>query len=146
MYKGFLSAARYDFPIRLAPKRASGLDRFEVFGHLVAELFNPGDYFDSSKPAYFIRWQFDFRFCALAASRGAGESAANDPLTASANSDRGGVGPVELGRVVDVAVGNEIVGGNEFLPIATVDPRKSSCRNANSPRFREMLSPLNCRF
>ena len=62
MYKGFLSAARYDFPIRLAPKRASGLDRFEVFGHLVAELFNPGDYFDSSKPAYFIRWQFDFRF------------------------------------------------------------------------------------
>lgn len=47
---------------RLAPKGASGFDRFEVFGHLVAELFNPGDYFDSSKPAYFVRWQFDFRF------------------------------------------------------------------------------------
>ena len=26
------------------------------------------------------------------------------------------------------------------------EPRKSSCRNANSPRLREMLSPLNCRF
>lgn len=62
MYKGWLSAARYDFPIRLAPKDANGVDRFEIFGHIVAEMFQPGDYFDSSKPAYFIRWQIDFRF------------------------------------------------------------------------------------
>ena len=62
MYKGWLSAARYDFPIRLAPKNATGVDRFELFGHIVAEVFQPGDYFDSSKPAYFIRWQIDFRF------------------------------------------------------------------------------------
>lgn len=62
MFKGWLSAARYDFPIRLAPKGASGLDRFEVFSHIVAESFQPGDYFDSSKPAYFFRWQIDFRF------------------------------------------------------------------------------------
>ena len=62
MYKGWLSAARYDFPIRLAPKNASGWDRFEFFGHVVAEVFNPGDYFDSSKPSYFFRWQVDVRF------------------------------------------------------------------------------------
>ena len=62
MYKGWLSAARYDFPIRLAPKNASGWDRFEFFGHVVAEVFNPGDYFDSSKPTYFFRWQVDVRF------------------------------------------------------------------------------------
>jgi hypothetical protein len=62
MFKGWLSAARYDFPIRLAPKGASGFDRFEVFAHFVAETFNPGDYFDSTKPAYFFRWQIDFRF------------------------------------------------------------------------------------
>ena len=30
--------------------------------HIVAEIFQPGDYYDSSKPAYFIRWQIDFRF------------------------------------------------------------------------------------
>ena len=62
MYKGWLTAARYDFPLRIAPKGASGLDRFTVFGHLVAEVFNPGDYFDSSRPAYFIRWEIVFKF------------------------------------------------------------------------------------
>lgn len=62
MYKGWLSAARYDFPIRLAPENASGWDRFEIFAHVVAEHFQPGDYFDSTKGAYFIRWQFDVRF------------------------------------------------------------------------------------
>src|SRR5574344_633397 len=62
MYKGWLTAARYDFPIRLAPKGAAGLDRFEVFAHVVAEHFAPGDYFDSSKSAYFARWEIDVRF------------------------------------------------------------------------------------
>lgn len=62
MYKGWLSAARYDFPIKLAPKNAAGCDRIELFGHVVAEVFNPGDYFSSSKPAYFARWQLDFKF------------------------------------------------------------------------------------
>lgn len=61
-FKGILSAARYDFPIRLAPKGAEGLDRFEVFAHLVGELFNPGGYYESDKPAFFVRWQVDFRF------------------------------------------------------------------------------------
>ncbi len=62
MYKGWLTAARYDFPLRIAPKGASGWDRFTVFGHLVAEVFNPGDYYDSSRPSYFIRWEIVIRF------------------------------------------------------------------------------------
>ena len=61
-YKGWLTAARYDFPILLSSKGASGIDRFEILGHIVAESFLPGDYYDSSKPAYFIRWEVSFKF------------------------------------------------------------------------------------
>ena len=62
MFKGELSAVRYDFPILLAPKNATGLKRFEIFGHVMAELFNPGDYYDSSRPAWFLRWELMFTF------------------------------------------------------------------------------------
>ena len=62
MFKGELSAIRYDFPILLAPKDARGVDRFEIFGHVMAELFNPGDYYDSSRPAWFLRWELMFKF------------------------------------------------------------------------------------
>ena len=62
MYKGWNSAIRYDFPIWLAPKNATGIRRFEIFGHVLGELFNPGDYYDTSKPAYFLRWEFIFKF------------------------------------------------------------------------------------
>ena len=62
MFKGELSAVRYDFPILLAPKNATGLKRFEIFGHVMAELFNPGDYYDSSRPAWFLRWEVMFCF------------------------------------------------------------------------------------
>ena len=61
-FKGILSAVRYDFPIRLAPRDARGFDRIEVFSHVVGELFNPGGYYESSRPACFFRWQIDFRF------------------------------------------------------------------------------------
>ena len=61
-FKGILSAVRYDFPIRLAPKGATGFDRFEVFAHVVGELFNPGGYYESDKPAFFLRWQVEFKF------------------------------------------------------------------------------------
>ncbi|MCQ2391983.1 MAG: hypothetical protein MJ240_11220 [Kiritimatiellae bacterium] len=61
-YKGVLSAIRYDFPIWLAPKGAKGLDRFEIFSHVMFEAFNPGDYYESSRPAYFVRWEFVFKF------------------------------------------------------------------------------------
>lgn len=62
MFKGVLSAVRYDFPIVLAPKGAVGVKRLQVFGHVVAELFNPGDYYDTSRPSYFIRWEFSVSF------------------------------------------------------------------------------------
>ena len=62
MFKGVLSVVRYDFPILLAPKNAHGFDRFEIFGHVMAELFNPGDYYDSSRPAWFLRWELMFTF------------------------------------------------------------------------------------
>ena len=62
MFKGVLSVLRYDVPIILAPKNAHGTDRFELFGHLLAEVFNPGDYYDTSRPSYFLRWEFTFAF------------------------------------------------------------------------------------
>ena len=59
-FKGFLSQIRYDFP--LWPFERSEGDRFEVFGHVLAEFFNPGDYYETSKPSYFVRWQVTFKF------------------------------------------------------------------------------------
>ena len=41
---------------------ASGIRRFEIFGHLLAEFFNPGDYYDTQRPAWFVRWQIDVKF------------------------------------------------------------------------------------
>ncbi|MBO7721064.1 MAG: hypothetical protein J6T01_01510 [Kiritimatiellae bacterium] len=60
LFKGVLSQMRYDFPLWLADKSKG--ERFEVFGHLLAEFFNPGDYFETDKPSYFLRWQVDFKF------------------------------------------------------------------------------------
>lgn len=60
MYKGLLSWAKYEFPIWL-PNHEQG-ERLEVFGHLLAELFNPGDYYEAEKAAWFLRWQVEFRF------------------------------------------------------------------------------------
>ena len=60
MFKGLLSQVRYDFPIWLADKTKG--ERFEVFGHFLAEFFNPGDYYETEKPSFFVRWQVDFRF------------------------------------------------------------------------------------
>ena len=61
-YKGLLTAARYDFPIRLATPGAEGFDKIEIVAHVVGELFNPGGYYESGRPAYFVRWQLDFKF------------------------------------------------------------------------------------
>ena len=60
MFKGLLSQIRYDFPIMLADPEKG--ERLEIFGHLYAELFNPGDYFDTDRPGWFLRWQIDFKF------------------------------------------------------------------------------------
>ncbi len=61
-FKGVLSVARYDFTLRAAPKDATGFDRVEILGHLIGELFNPGDYYETSRPAFFLLWQLEFRF------------------------------------------------------------------------------------
>ena len=60
MFKGYLTQGKYEFPLMLADKTKG--ERFELFGHLLAEYFNPGDYFETEKPAFFIRWQLEFRF------------------------------------------------------------------------------------
>lgn len=59
-YKGLLSQIRYSFPLWLANKEKG--ERFEVFGHILAECFAPGNYFESDRTAYFLRWQLEFRF------------------------------------------------------------------------------------
>lgn len=61
-YKGLLSAARYDFPLLRAPKDAHGADRLDVSGHLMAEVFLPGDYYESDRTAWFLRWELVARF------------------------------------------------------------------------------------
>ena len=59
-YKGYLNGLHYNFPIMLADKSKG--ERFEIFGHIHAEHFCPGDYFVTDRPAWFIRWQIEFKF------------------------------------------------------------------------------------
>ena len=61
-FKGVLSRINYRFPLLLAPKGASGADRCEVWGAACIELFNPGGYYESSRPALYMRWMLNFRF------------------------------------------------------------------------------------
>ena len=30
--------------------------------HVYYEFFNPGDYYETDKPSYFLRWQLEFKF------------------------------------------------------------------------------------
>lgn len=59
-FKGVLSQLRYSFPV-YSSGDAEGRS-FEVFGHLIGELFNPGDYFATDRPGWFVRWQMEFKF------------------------------------------------------------------------------------
>lgn len=59
-YKGYLNTLHYNFPLLLADRQKG--ERFEIFGHIHAELFNPGDYFETGRPAWFVRWQVEFKF------------------------------------------------------------------------------------
>ncbi len=56
-FKGFLTRFMYAFP--LWDKEDS---RFKVLSHVMVEYFNPGDYYATDKPAYFVRWQIEFKF------------------------------------------------------------------------------------
>ena len=59
-FKGVLTTARYTFPLRL-PDKEKG-ERIEIFGHLHGEVFNPGDYYESDRAGWFLRWQVEFKF------------------------------------------------------------------------------------
>ena len=61
MFKGYLNQVRYDFPLWKG-REDGACERFEIFGHLLFEHFAPGDYYETGKPAYFVRWQVDFKF------------------------------------------------------------------------------------
>jgi len=55
---GWLGVARYDFPIF---KGIFG-KRGDLSGHVTAEVLDPGDYYESDKLAYFLRWEVVARF------------------------------------------------------------------------------------
>ena len=55
---GWFGMARYDFPLL---KNVFG-KRGELFGHVTAELLDPGDYYTSDTVAYFLRWEVTARF------------------------------------------------------------------------------------
>jgi hypothetical protein len=56
--RGWLGTIRYDFPLA---KKIFG-KRGELFGHVTAEVFDPGDYYTSDQVAYFLRWEVIARF------------------------------------------------------------------------------------
>lgn len=53
---GCLATICYDFPI-FADLFGRADKRGNIFGRLQAEVFEPGDYYDPDKTAYFLRWQ-----------------------------------------------------------------------------------------
>jgi hypothetical protein len=57
-YQGMLAVARYDFPLRTAGKN----ERFDISGHVMGEVLQPGDYYITDKTAYFVRWEIVVRF------------------------------------------------------------------------------------
>jgi len=55
---GWLGTLRYDFLL------FKGLfnNRGDVFGHVVGEVLDPGDYYASNDTAYFVRWELSLQF------------------------------------------------------------------------------------
>lgn len=60
VFKGMQSQLKYAFPIYLTDESEGR--GFDVFAYIQFELFNPGDYYSSEKPSWFVRWQVDFKF------------------------------------------------------------------------------------
>jgi len=56
--RGWLGAIRYDFPLFKNPWAKRG----ELYGHVTAEVLDPGDYYTSDQYAYFLRWEVNARF------------------------------------------------------------------------------------
>ena len=59
-FKGLFSRAKYSFPLWVPEK--DGGSRFEMYGHVIGELFNPGGYYDTDRPGWFLRWQVELKF------------------------------------------------------------------------------------
>lgn len=59
--RGWLGMVRYDFPLW---KNIFGLvsKRGELYGHVTAEVLDPGDYYTSDQWAYFLRWEINAKF------------------------------------------------------------------------------------
>ena len=57
-FKGELSQVKYGFPL-IVPEEGG---RLEAHAHVLFEYFNPGDYYESRRGAWFFRWQVEFRF------------------------------------------------------------------------------------
>jgi hypothetical protein len=62
--RGWLSVARYDFPIRTPGKGGGDIlsRRLAVYGHLLAEVLTPGEYYQEQSMAYFLRWEINVKF------------------------------------------------------------------------------------
>lgn len=56
--RGWLGTARYDFTI--ARQLLTNKDR--LFGHLLFEVFEPGNYYNVSDTAFFTRWELSYAF------------------------------------------------------------------------------------
>lgn len=55
----------WDFPILAGPlAHVTGADasRDRLFGHVLAEVLDPGDYYNVSDLAYFLRWEVTYAF------------------------------------------------------------------------------------
>ncbi len=56
--RGMLYTARYDFPL------LTGVlgEKDQLYGHLLAEVLEPGDYYKVDDTAYFLRWELVYSF------------------------------------------------------------------------------------
>lgn len=57
-FYGWFGMIRYDFPLW---RKIFG-DRGDLTGHITGEVLDPGDYYNTSKAAYFLRWEIIARF------------------------------------------------------------------------------------
>jgi hypothetical protein len=55
---GWLGTLRYDF---LICKGIFG-KRGDIYGHIMGEVLEPGDYYTSNETAYFVRWELSFQY------------------------------------------------------------------------------------
>ena len=59
---GWFWRARYDFPLLTGLIKGDDKKYGKLFGHITAEILEPGDYCTSSKTAYFVRWEVSIAF------------------------------------------------------------------------------------